>query len=107
MFGKLGNMANMAKQAMSLQKNMKVMQEQIAKAEFTGVCEGNLVEVVISGDLIIKKISISPNCIHSGESELLGELVQSAVNNAIFTAKKSAQDQMSALTQGVEIPGIT
>lgn len=106
MFGKLGDMAKLTKQAMSMKKNMKTMQENLAKQEYTGICEGELVKVVVSGEMIVKSVVVSPNCLHPNGSEMLGALIQSAVNNAIFAAKKSAAEQAEALTQGMDVPGL-
>ncbi len=106
MFGKLGDMAKLTKQAMGMQKEMKKLQEVLANTEVSGVCEGGLVEVIASGDMIIKKVNINPNCLHPSSVDLLNGLIQSATNNALFAAKKMAQDHTAELTKGIDIPGL-
>ena len=60
--------------------------------------------MVITGKLRIKSISISPEV--TEEIDMLEDLVTAAVNEAIDTAQKIAQDRLNSITGGMNIPGL-
>ncbi|QSH42163.1 YbaB/EbfC family nucleoid-associated protein [Lentisphaerota bacterium ZTH] len=104
MFGNLGEMAGMMKKAKDIQKNLKNMKEEMAKAEFSGSCAGGKVEAVVSGDMIVKKVKIASEV--TSDAELLEDMVTAAVNTAINNAKNAAQERMNEATGGLDIPGL-
>jgi nucleoid-associated protein EbfC len=104
MFGNLGEMANMMKKAKDIQKNLKSTQADIAAAEYTGCSSDGAVKVLISGDMIVKKLEINPDC--TGNVAVLESLVIAAVNEALISAKLAAQGKMKELTGGLDIPGL-
>lgn len=106
MFGKLGDMAGMMKKAQEMQRNMVAAKEELARTEVKGYCEGGKVEVVATCDMTIKRISIQQECVDPNDSDILEEQVLSAVNNAITMAKNKAQEKMSEITGGIDIPGL-
>lgn len=106
MFGKLGDMAGMMKKAQEMQRNMKAAQEELAQTEVKGYCDGGKVEVVVTCDMTIKRINIQQECIETNDPEILEGQVLAAVNNAIAMAKNKAQEKMSEITGGIDIPGL-
>ncbi len=106
MLGKLGEMGGMLKKAQEMKKQFGKMKEELETVEVKGTSGGNNVEVIANGNMQIKSIKINPDCIKSEDSEILEEMVLSAVNNAIGEAQKAAQKQMSAITGGLNIPGL-
>lgn len=107
MFGNLGEMAGLMKKAKVMQENMKKAQEEVAQMEVNGSSGGGQIEVIVTGDFIIKSIKINPECLDSSDPELLEDLVLTAVNNAVNEAKIQAQGKMSEVTSGINIPGLT
>jgi DNA-binding YbaB/EbfC family protein len=102
---------NLMKQAQQLQAQVSKMQEQLATAqkeleveEIESSSGGGVVKVVITGKLRIKSISISPEV--TEEIDMLEDLVTAAVNEAIDTAQKIAQDRLNSITGGMNIPGL-
>lgn len=104
MFGNLAEMAGLLKKAKDIQKNMQAMKDELAQAEITGSSPCNKVKVVISGDFIVKKLSIAPDCV--SDVAALENMITLAVNNALETAKKDAWEKISVLTGGLNIPGL-
>ncbi|MFA7232240.1 MAG: YbaB/EbfC family nucleoid-associated protein [Victivallaceae bacterium] len=104
MFGNLAEMAGLMKKAKDIQKNMKGMKEELAQAEITGCSPCNKVKVVLSGDFIVKKLSIAPDCV--SDVAALENLITAAVNNALETTKKDALEKITGLTGGINIPGL-
>ncbi len=104
MFGNLGEMANMMKQAKNIKNNLKSTQEELARAEYTGRSSDGAIEVLVSGDMMIKKVTISPESTEN--VAILESLVTAAVNDALTNAKLAAQAKMKELTGGLDIPGL-
>ena len=59
-----------------------------------------MVKVVMSGDLVVKSIAIDPEAVDPEDAEMLAEMVQAAVNEAIRAAKELAASKMP------DIPGM-
>jgi DNA-binding YbaB/EbfC family protein len=59
-----------------------------------------MVKVKISGDLVIKDVSIDPDAVDPEDAEMLAEMVQAAVNEAIRAAQQLAASKMP------DVPGM-
>lgn len=100
------NMNAMLKQAQKMQDDMAALQEDLANREYSATSGGGLVNVTIDGNYQIRSLKISPDAVDPDDSEMLEDLVTVAVNEAINTAKKTADDEMGAITSGLNIPGL-
>ena len=106
MFGKLGDLGALMKKAQEMQSNLGKMKEELSKIEVTGTSGGKYVEVVASADFTIKKLKINPECLKPEDSEMVEDMVLTAVNAALTNAKKEVQQRMSKMTGGLSIPGL-
>lgn len=104
MFGNLGEMAKLMQRAKTIQSDMAKMKEQLAGSEFAGSAPGGQVRVLVSGDFRVKTIVIAPEAV--ADRELLEDQLTVALNDALNQAKMSAQQQMSELTGGMNLPGL-
>tara|TARA_B100001179_G_scaffold183187_1_gene138649 strand:- start:193 stop:501 length:309 start_codon:yes stop_codon:yes gene_type:complete len=98
---------NMMRQAQQLQKQMAKVQEEIENSKVENSVGGGVVKVVITGKMIVESIEIDPEVLDSEDVEMLQDLVQTAINGAIEKAQELASTKMSALTGGLNIPGLT
>ena len=105
MKGMMGGMAGLMKQANQMQMKMKKLQEELATREFTGTSGGGAVAVKVNGDSKVLNITINPEVIKAGDAEMLQDMVVSAVNDALKTAKDTSTQEMSKITGGMNIPG--
>lgn len=101
-----GNMNQMLKQAQKMQEDMTNLQADLEQREYTATSGGGLVEVTVDGTHLIKSIKISPDAIDPDDSEMLEDLVTVAVNEAIGNAIKTSEEEMSAITGGLNLPGM-
>lgn len=106
MKGFSGGMGQLMKQANQMQMRMKKAQEDIAKMEFDGSSGGGAVKVKVNGDYKILKMDINEDVMKSGDVEMLQDLVMTAVNDAIKTAKDTSAKEMEKITGGMNIPGL-
>ena len=84
-----GNMNQMLKQAQKMQADMTALQEDLENREFSAVSGGGMVEVTVDGKHLIKE-----------------DLITVAVNEAISNAIKTSEEEMGAITGGLNMPGL-
>lgn len=94
------------KQANQMQSRMKKLQEDLAAKEYSATSGGDAVKVVVSNEKI-KSIVISPAIFKEADAEMLQEMIQTAANDALTTAKKEHDEEIQKLSQGFNIPGLT
>lgn len=104
--GGAGNMNQMLKQAQKMQEDMANLQSDLEEREYTATSGGGMVSVTIDGKHLIKSIKINPEIVDSDDTEMLEDLVTVAVNEAISNATKTAEEEMGAITGGLNLPGM-
>lgn len=101
-----GNMNQMLKQAQKMQADMTALQEDLEQREYTASSGGGMVEVTVDGKHLIKSIKISPDAVDPDDAEMLEDLITVAVNEAISNAIKNSEEEMGAITGGLNMPGL-
>jgi hypothetical protein len=101
-----GGMQNLMKQANQMQNKMKKIQEEFTTKNFSGSAGGGAVEVVVTGEYFISSISVKPEVMEGGDTEMATEMIQLATNDAIKTAKAEYKKEMEAVTGGAGLPGM-
>lgn len=101
-----GNMNAMLKQAQKMQEDMAILQEELAVKEYTASAASGAISVTVDGSHKIKKLSIDNSIIDPDDAEMLEDLITVAVNEAITNATNDANEQMGAITGGLNIPGM-
>ncbi|MBQ6847530.1 MAG: YbaB/EbfC family nucleoid-associated protein [Clostridia bacterium] len=104
--GGAGNMNQMIKQAQKMQEDMTNLQADLEQREYSATSGGGMVEVTVDGKHLIKSIRINPDIIDPEDNEMLEDLVTVAVNEAISNAMKTAEEEMGAITGGLNMPGL-
>lgn len=104
--GGAGNMNQMLKQAQKMQEDMTTLQADLEQREYSATCGGGMVEVTVDGKHLVKSIKINPDIIDPEDSEMLEDLITVAVNEAISNAIKTAEEEMGAITGGLNMPGL-
>ena len=72
---------------------MVAAQEQLKNEEVEASAGGGMVTVKVSGDLVIKAITIAPEAIDPDDPELLQDMVLAATNEALRAAQELQQSQ--------------
>ena len=101
-----GNMNQMLKQAQKMQADMTALQEDLENREYTATSGGGMVEVTVDGKHLIKSIKINPDAVDPDDTEMLEDLITVAVNEAIGNAVKTSEEEMGAITGGLNMPGL-
>ena len=101
-----GNMNQMLKQAQKMQEDMAALQEDLEQREYTASSGGGMIEVTVDGKHNIKLLKINPDAVDPEDVEMLEDLITVAVNEAISHATKTAEEEMGAITGGLNMPGL-
>jgi DNA-binding YbaB/EbfC family protein len=101
-----GNMNAMLKQAQKMQEDMANLQADLEQRKYTGNSGGGAVSVTVDGKHKITKLTIDPDIIDPEDAEMLEDLITVAVNAAIEEAATTAENEMGAITGGLNIPGM-
>ena len=100
------DMKQMIRQAQKMQAQLAQAQEEIRSMTFEAAAGGGMVKAVVRGDLSLESISIDPAVVDPDDVEMLEDFVTLAVNEAIETAKRTSEEEMGAITSGLNIPGL-
>jgi DNA-binding YbaB/EbfC family protein len=99
------NMQAMMKQVQKMQADMVKAQEELKNEVVEASAGGGMVTVKISGDLELREVRIDPEAVDPDDVELLQDMVQAAVNEAIRSAQELAAAKMNAAAGGLAGPG--
>lgn len=100
------DMKQMMRQAQKMQKELNKAQEEIATMSFEATAGGGMVTAVASGDMAITSLTIDPDAVDSEDVEILQDMVVAAVNEALRGVSELSNQRMSAVTGGMNIPGL-
>jgi len=106
MFGKMGDLANLIKNASQIQSRVKELQEKAETMTYTAESGGGAVSATVNGKLVLMGLRIAPDSVKSGDVEMLEDLIKSAVAAAQRKATDALKEQMREMSGGMNIPGL-
>ena len=98
---------SMLKQAQELKSKLDKAQKELEDVIIEADSGKDAVKVTVNGQQKVLSIKISPKVIDPDKPEQLEELVLKAVSEALAKSQKRAAKQLSGLTGGLKIPGLT
>lgn len=96
----------MMKQAQEMQARLGKVQEEIANTRTEATAGGGAVKAAVIGGSKLESLEINPEVVDPEDVEMLQDLIIAAVNEAVDTAQSQASEKMSAITGGLNIPGL-
>ncbi len=100
------NLGNIMNQAKMMQARLAQIQEEMAKKTVEASSGGGMVTVVVNGRQEILSVKIEPEVVNPDDVEMLQDLVQAAVNDALRKAQEMMAQEMAKVTGGLKIPGL-
>ena len=100
------NMQQMMKQARKMQEQLAAAQENLSQATVDASAGGGMVKVTMNGEMQLTSIKIDPEALDPADVEMLEDMIVAAVNEASRGVAETAKRQMSAVTGGLNIPGM-
>lgn len=102
-----GDIGGMLKQMQQMQGKMQELQEKMEKMHLEGQAGGGMVKVVCNGKHEIVSVTIEPEVVNPDDIEMLQDLIVAATNQARQKVADAQAEQLSQLTGGLNIPGLT
>lgn len=99
-------MNDLLRQAQMMQSRMAKIQEEAGERVVEGTSGGGMVKVSCKGKLEISAVSIDKDAVNPDDVEMLEDLVLTAVNEALRQAREMMEQEMSAVTGGMKLPGM-
>ena len=99
------NLNAMMKQVQKMQADMAKAQEELKNEVVEASAGGGMVTVKISGELELIELRIDPEAVDPEDVDMLQDMVQAAVNEAIRSAQELAASKMNAAAGGLGGPG--
>ena len=100
------NQAAMMKQAQKMQQELLRMQEEQENKVYTASAGGGMVSASVNGKHEVVNLEINPEAVDPDDVEMLQDMVIAAVNEAMRTADADAANNMSRLTDGLNLGGL-
>ena len=97
--------AAMLKQVQKMQEDMQNFQAEFEDREFTATA-GGVVEVTMTGSHELKKVHIDPEAVDPDDVEMLEDYITIAINDVVKKIAETQETEMSAITGGLNIPGL-
>ena len=99
-----GNMKSMMKQAEKMKVQMDKLQEEAGNKTLEITAGGGMVKVTAKCNGEILSIHIEDEIISSGDKEMLQDLIQVAINEALAKGKEEINSEMSRAATSLGIP---
>ncbi|MEN6466881.1 MAG: YbaB/EbfC family nucleoid-associated protein [Syntrophaceae bacterium] len=103
----MANFGNIIKQAQQMQAKMARLQEELAKKTVEASAGGGMVTAVVNGRNELVSLKIEKDVVNPEDVEMLQDLIVAAVNEGIRKSQEMATAEMSKITGGLNIPGLT
>jgi DNA-binding YbaB/EbfC family protein len=100
-------MGNMLKQAQKLQSKIFKLQDELADRTVETTVGGGMVKAVANGKQELLSMKIDPEVVDPNDVQMLEDLIVAAVNDALKKAQEMVTEEMTKLTGGFKIPGMT
>ncbi len=101
-----GGMQGMLKQVQKMQAEMQKVQGELGNLTVSEEAGGGMIKATANGNREIISVEIDPQVIDKDDKEILEDLVVAAVNKALTSAGKLAEEEMAKVTKGMVPPGM-
>ena len=96
------NINSIMKEAKKMQADLEKSQAELAVKEFESTAGGGAVSVKVTGEKVIKEITLKPEVVDPDDVEMLQDLILTCVNDAL----KKVDSAQAASMGKYNIPGI-
>ena len=100
------NMNDLLRQAQVMQNKIAKLQQEMAEKEVEASAGGGMVKVVMNGRQEMKSITIDKSVLESGDTDMLQDLIITAVNAAVRIGRANLDREMANISGGIHLPGM-
>jgi DNA-binding YbaB/EbfC family protein len=94
-------MQQLLKQAQKMQQDMLAAQEALKDEVVEASAGGGMVTVQVTGDLVVKSITVRPEAVDPEDVELLQDMILAAVNEGLRSAQELASSKLGGIAGGL------
>lgn len=98
---KMQNPMNMMGQIQKLQEQLQEAQAKLAEETVTAAAGGGVVKVTVTGDQRCLAVEIDPQVLEDGDTEMLQDLILTALNSALDKSRELAAERLGPLAGGL------
>ncbi len=102
----MSSIGKLMKQAARIQQQIEKTQSDLSGRTVAASSGGGAVKVVAKCDGLLQSIKLDPAAVNPADTQLLEDLVITAVNNALAQAKEISNAEMGKVTSGFSLPGL-
>ena len=102
-----GGLQGILDMAQKIQSEMGRVKSEAEQKIVEGSAGGGVVTVKMNGAMQTLSVTIDPSAVNPEDVAMLQDLVRAAVNEAVRKAKDLLQSDISQLTGGLNIPGLS
>jgi len=100
------NLQGMLQQVQKMQQEMQKVQADLVNKTVSEEAGGGMIRATVNGARELISLDIDPQVISKEEKEILEDLVVAAVNKALNSAAKMAEEELAKVTKGMIPPGL-
>jgi nucleoid-associated protein EbfC len=97
---------NIMKQAKEMAQRIEKLKEDLTRRQVEATVGGGMVKILANGENQILRVEIAREAIDPEDKEILEDLIVSAVNEVLRRVQEMVNEEMSALTGGINLPGM-
>lgn len=101
-----GGMQQLMRQATQVQNKIKKLQKELDERTYEGTSGGGAVTIKVNGTYQLTDVNIDAEVLNADDKEMLQDMILSACNDALKTAKTISDEEMSKITGGLGLPGM-
>ena len=94
------------RQMQQMQNRLQKLQDELGEMTVEGTAGGGAVKAIVDGHQNLRSVEIAVEVVDPEEVEMLQDMVQAAVMDALEKSKKLAAEKMAPLTGGLKLPGM-
>ena len=98
------NPFDLIKQFGNMQERMNEIQNRLQGISVIGSAGGDMVQAEMNGHMEVVGLRISEEAVNPNDIQMLQDLVQAALSDALFKIKEKIREEVSSLTGGLNLP---
>ncbi|HEX5014189.1 MAG TPA: YbaB/EbfC family nucleoid-associated protein [Candidatus Limnocylindrales bacterium] len=102
----MADIQRMVQQAQKAQQELVRVQDELGSVMVDGSAGGGVVKAVVTGKQELVSVTLDPSAVDPEDVDMLQDLIVAAVNDALGNSRRVAEERMSAVTGGLQIPGL-
>lgn len=106
MFGQIGQIASLLKNAGALKEAAEAMQQRLGAARFVGDAGAGQVSATVNGRGELIRLKLDPGLVRGGDVELIEDLICAGIQDAVTRSREGLQKELSAVGGGLDLGGL-